>query len=1797
MTKPLQSLAAFVLMLAPAAYAADTPVITTTANLYGTVGQTFLTILGATGGKPSGNYPPKITYTWKIAKGTLPAGLTLDAVTGKIAGTPTANGTFPITITVEDAFGDVSAPVDLSVNIFSGLKIVPDPILDNASSANHLIVGVQYLTLLEATGGTFPYVWSATGLPPGLKVETRSDNKVNIVGTPTAAGTYKVTLKVTDCGIPPLTDTASFTLTVDTPDLRITTAQVANGVLEQPYSQHFDAAGGSGHYTWKVVSGTLPPQLTLSSGGDLSGVAHAIGDFTFTVQVDDSHETATRTFTLHVASTLHITTTTLIAGFQGVPYSQTLTAEGGVKPYKWAIVKGDLPANFNPLGADDGKLTGTPNASGQFTFTAQVTDALGSTDQASLTLQLNEPAPTLLIDVGPQLAPGQVSFPYSSGLIQVFHAKEPFTFRVVPTTPLPPGLSLDGSNGTYFIRGTPLQSGTFYFGLQCIDADNNNDVKFTRITIVPDYSFLRIKAPPNPLTAVVGQDFSYQLQGSGGEPATYFWSLYFGGTLKMLPAGLALDQVTGKISGRPTVWGPGSDVGIQLTDKSGTTFAANATIHIDVSPSLSTSQNNDAPVGDPVSAATGELYDAETDLSLGAGLLFRRYYSSSFRAAGLAASLGANWLHNFDIRLNISGDTAQLQFERGRPIGFTRDASGTWTVLHPEKLGYQLVTKDDGTTVFLDPDTNRTYTFSKSGDLVQESDRNGNTLTIAQGAHGPDVIVDGRGRSLTFAYNSAGQLASVRDQAGRIVQFDYTGANLTKVTDAGGHVQTYSYTSAGAIAGLMTARTRPNGNVPFTQTFDNAGRVVKQADSQGNTTTIVYNPSTPGNSVALNPVGVPTSFVHQNYANLTRLTDSDQQSAAISYDGDARRTSVTNKFGDATLLTWHSPSGYLASVTDALGQSTKWTYIAQSQGPFTYYVASQIRYPDGATVSLAYDGSGNILSRTDETGKVTRYTYDSHGQLLTYVNPAGGVTTFTYNSDGTLATRLDVAGNLSAYTYDLYKRLARIQQPDNTTRAFEYDANDRLLRAVDENGSAVALTYDANGNPVAVTDPLGKSSTAVFDSNDRAVTATDRTGQAESLSYNEVGKVKARTNAAGESESFIYDNQDRLARVLDPAGKATQFVYDAEGVLAATTDPLQRSMRFMADKLGRMAGIVLPSGAAYSRQYDSRGRLISITNPLQQSRSLRYDTAGRLMGISLPLGIGATFSRDDLGNLVKVTDANGSSRSYAYDAAGRMLSRTDALSRVQSFDYDKRNRVSQVTTPAGNATFTYDATGNLVRSLYSDGTDLQFGFDAAGRITTGSWLDLAYDDEDRIVSSNGLAITRDAVGRISSITFAPGKTVNYTYDRRGLLVSVTDWVGGSTTITYDDAGQMVSMTRPNGIAARYTYDLDGGLASIDEGCASPLFSIALHRDGEGKVIAADRNLPAQLEVAPGGLSLAFDAANQVAGFDYDGMGRLVRDTFRNYTWDGGSRLSGYSGSDGAASATYDAFGMRVATSSAAGARSYVWNYALDLPSVATVRDDAGDLRYYIHTPAGKLLYAIEAGGARHFYHFDETGSAVALTDDSGSITDSYAIAPYGETVTQTGTTENPFTWMGAWGVMQEGSTGLYYMRARYYDSTTARFLSPDPVSSLDPKKINPYQYAGANPLGRVDAMGADDDPIDLDALQKMLDNLVANGVMSRREADRIYARATKLHNYTKPDNGGRPSSIDVTPIPNWPVTPQPKTYFRIGYVESFPEPVPVRDPRSMTDKFYKKIVEEHNKLVEGPHEPLGDPLPGAKNPR
>ena len=128
------------------------------------------------------------------------------------------------------------------------------------------------------------------------------------------------------------------------------------------------------------------------------------------------------------------------------------------------------------------------------------------------------------------------------------------------------------------------------------------------------------------------------------------------------------------------------------------------------------------------------------------------------------------------------------------------------------------------------------------------------------------------------------------------------------------------------------------------------------------------------------------------------------------------------------------------------------------------------------------------------------------------------------------------------------------------------------------------------------------------------------------------------------------------------------------------------------------------------------------------------------------------------------------------------------------------------------------------------------------------------------------------------------------------------------------------------------------------------------------------------------------------------------------------------------------------------------------------------------TPDGRLLYVIDParGNAVSYYHFDRTGSTLALTSAAGTVTDAYAYAPFGMPAAHTGASVQPFTYAGRYGVRYDPQSALYQMRARYYDPLTARFLSRDPVWPRpgDPLSLNPYNYAANNPLLYIDPTGA-----------------------------------------------------------------------------------------------------------------------------
>ena len=738
-------------------------------------------------------------------------------------------------------------------------------------------------------------------------------------------------------------------------------------------------------------------------------------------------------------------------------------------------------------------------------------------------------------------------------------------------------------------------------------------------------------------------------------------------------------------------------------------------------PATAANTPNAGTIGDPVSSATGEVYEETVDSTLGGALplRFMRYYASFLKSSGVSSALGDNWMHNFDARLALDGASATVTLFRGKRFRFTR-VDGVWELNSPRRLSYQLVLQG-GEYLFLDARENLIYAFSLAGRLLRIEDRNGNALTLDSSSElGPAQVSDSLGRSLTFTY-ADDKLTLVQDQTGRSVLFNHTGDELTSATDANGGVTTYEYTTRGERTALLTAKTLPAGNTPFTQEFDDEGRVIRQGDSRGNPTSIDYDTPTTGTTTITDPLSNSSLHRHVNVAQLATYTDPAGERSLRNYDAENRLTLSRDRLDDSIRVTYHQPSGRQASSTDALGNATTYSYQEQTQGAFTFFNLTRIDYADGASLSATHDARGNVLTLTDQDGRVRAFTYNVRGQQLTETNPAAGQTRFSYNADGTLASARPPSGEMTAFSYDEEKRLSMITNPDGTTRTFAYDDNDNLLNQTDERGGAGGASYDQNNQLTSLTDAEDNTVSLEYDDDQRTSRFIDPSGAATPLEYDEAGRISRVTAPTGEVVAFTFDALNRLTSLADCEGHGLDFTYDAEGVLSSVADGVGRTWSLASDKRGRITRITSPLGRNFDFTYDRRNRRSSFSNPLAEVTAYTRDARGLLTGVMLPGDVSASFERNELGRVSGITDPGGNLWSRSYDAQGRLTSTTDPLGRVAAYEYDSRDRVAGITFPEGEVTFTYDEAGEVTRAAYSDSLELAVQLRQSRPARRGEW--------------------------------------------------------------------------------------------------------------------------------------------------------------------------------------------------------------------------------------------------------------------------------------------------------------------------------------------------------------------------------------------------------------------------------------------------------------------------------------------
>jgi RHS repeat-associated protein len=1041
-------------------------------------------------------------------------------------------------------------------------------------------------------------------------------------------------------------------------------------------------------------------------------------------------------------------------------------------------------------------------------------------------------------------------------------------------------------------------------------------------------------------------------------------------------------------------------------------------------PDLVCSSGSCAEVGHPINVMNGNTWIEHTDYSLpglAGGIPLHRTWNSLWNLRSpieVNGHFGYSWRSTYEERLQtIAGGYTKYWLANGNYWNFRYDSINSVYYLVTPVDAYASLTADPLTSTraitFKDGSQK---VFNSGGYLIKVIDRNGNTTNIA--------------------HDASNRITTITDPANRVLTFNYTGSSrlVTTIQDAVGIAASYTY------------------------------------DANSRLTRVTYSDGSQIN-------------YDQNNAQwlITSVTDKDGKLLeGHTYDGSYRGlTSYRANNVDKVTVTYTSATQ--TRISDSKSNLTDYFYASNDSGHrvITSINGSGCNSCAGRGVqSFGYDTAGNRTSSTNALSQNATSTYDASGNLLTrtvYLDGNSLTTTYTYNSFGQVLTATDPSGNVTSNTYDAKGNLLTTTMPSpapgvtGSTTTFEHFPNGLLKKVIDSRNNATQMTYTAAGLVETITDAQSNVTTFEYDARGNRTAVIDAANNRTTFNYDAMNRLTKVTNPDTTHTDFAYDTRGRRTSVTDANGKVTTYAYDD------------------ADRLISVTDAQTPSAGVTTYAYDTENNLTSITDALGRTTSFEYDARGRVTKTIFPASSGAgaglseTYNYDNLGNLLSKVDRKGQTITYGYDSLNRLTTKTLGATGSVTYTYDNLGRLTEAQDATGTYGLAYDNLGRLTQTttdyafLPGQTFTMSYGYDAASNRTSftdpqSGVTNYVYDTLNRLGSLTNpqtqmFTFGYDNLSRRTSLARPNGVTTSYTYDNLSRLLSVlhkdpAQQVIDGATYTVDNLGNRTSkQNHLAGVTDSYTHDPIYQLTQVTRAAATTEF---YNYDKVGNRTASHLSA-----------SYTTNSSNQLtattsATYTYDNNGNTLSKTegtdVTQYTWDYENRLTQVTlPNSSVVTFKYDPFGRRIQKASAAATINYLYDGA----NIVEELDSSGTLvaRYTQGVGIDEPL-AMLRSGVTSYYEADGLGSITSLTNTTGAISASYQYDSYGQIVGSTGALSNALTYTGReW----DSETNLYFYRARYYDASSGRFPSEDPISFFG--GINFYGYVGNSPAVFIDPSG------------------------------------------------------------------------------------------------------------------------------
>ncbi len=677
------------------------------------------------------------------------------------------------------------------------------------------------------------------------------------------------------------------------------------------------------------------------------------------------------------------------------------------------------------------------------------------------------------------------------------------------------------------------------------------------------------------------------------------------------------------------------------------------------------------------------------------------------------------------------------------------------------------------------------------------------------------------------------------------------------------------------------------------------------------------------------------------------------------------------------------------------------------------------------TTSHTYNPLGQRVTSVDADGKVTRYQYDSLGRLSTQTYPSGSYDTYIYHPNNVVYAKQQFSPNGSA--------AASFWQDVDWIGRVTY-----TRQGTDKNELFKNIAYDGNGNVNQTTTAGGIIEKWFYDALNRPVSHIDGNGFVDFKSYDSADNNTAETASNTAGSRRLHINRDVLRFESNTDFGAKFYNYDLDNNITSRSHEGRRCSFDYYDQLQRPG---FKMCEAVFQEVDYAAFYLGTT-------TFSYD--------------GSFNHENGYGDLDAVHESRLKGpqlvTSYRYDSLHRVVGKTQNNTQTVSYGYTPAGRMTSMTYPSGNiVNFTYGANGLLNEVSLGNLPVFQgnfpiannITFDGANRLRAWNW---GFGGNYRIdIRDNGLV---DFVGNGNLFTEW------YGYDRDGRLgLTSLNWT--QAWYTYDKNSQLLTeraVSWPNESKITYTYDRNGNRLTLDATGVMRLPYIAVRHSYTGNRLSTwtKDGISQPVGYSPQGELITTYKGKSL----YDALGRRVNEDASaqlqgtNLMWFGLRNIASYNYKNERTyephlnrQYVYDESSQLIGEYTASGALivEYIW---------------IGDRPIAAVYPGGRIVYLVTDNQSKPRRGIDAFTQQIVWSwdPDAFGVLQPVAGLPNGVEIN-----------LRFPGQYYDAKSGLHYNLNRYYNPELGRYMEPDPIGLKG--GLNPYAYAGNDPVNQVDPTG------------------------------------------------------------------------------------------------------------------------------